>query len=366
MRTSPSINSSKKGTLFIPDISGFSQFINRTEVSHSKHIIEELLDLIVSEVGEMFQISEVEGDAILFYRYERQPDFPKILDLSIRVFERFHRHLLYYSRDRVCDCGACSSSDQLTLKFIVHFGSLQEYAIGDRVKLFGREVILAHRLLKNTVDSREYILITEPEAGSKSTFDFSKEGFESKTEVFEELGEVKIWHKSLSAYREGLEALPPRNPLSIPSVKLSDCITVQSDLISLVRAVTEPEHRLNWINNLRKIELKEHRINRIHTTHECLIGQGTIEVTLEDLVQSENEVKLIERSKMSFPPMEFFILYTFSKTAHGIDVRMGNALEASKNGRLISFTFPLINRMLARQNFKNLKRLKHYVESEAI
>ena len=329
-------------------------------------MIEELLDLIVSEVGDMFQISEIEGDAILFYRHEKQPDFPKILELAIRVFERFHRHLLYYGRDRVCDCGACSSSDQLTLKFIVHFGPLQEYAIGDRIKLFGREVILAHRLLKNNVDSREYILITEPESGGKSPFDFSKEGFESTVEVYEELGEVKIWHKSLSTFREGLAALPPRNPLSIPSVKLSDSVTMQSDLLALVRAVTEPEHRLNWMNNLRKIELKEHRINRIQTTHECLIGQGSVEVTLEDLVQNENEVRLIERAKMSFPPMEFFILYTFLKTDHGIDVRMGNALEASKNGRLISFSFPLINRMLARQNFQNLKRLKHYVENETI
>lgn len=366
MLTSTTVNSTTKGTLFIPDISGFTQFINRTEVSHSKHIIEELLDLIVLEVGEMFRISEIEGDAVLFYNYEKEPDFKRITELAIRVFERFHRHLLYYNRDRVCDCGACSSSDQLTLKFIVHSGPLQEYAIGDRIKLFGREVILAHRLLKNSLDSREYLLITPSDREDKTRFDFLKEGFESKKERYEELGEVKFWYKSLSQYTEGLAPLPPRDPLSIPTMKLSNGLEVNSDLMTILRAVTEPEHRLAWIKNLRKIELKEHRINRIKTTHECLIGQGSVEVTIEELVKDENEVRLIERAKMNFPPMEFFVLYTFSKTENGIEVRMGNSLVAANNGGLITFFFPLINFLLRRANQRNLRRLKTYLENETL
>lgn len=362
MLTSTLINSTKNGTLFIPDISGFTQFINRTEVSHSKHIIEELLEVILKEAGDYLQVSEIEGDAVLFYRFEDQPDIPKLNTLAIRMFERFHQHLLYYDRDRVCDCGACSSSGRLTLKFIVHSGPLQEYAIGDRVKLFGREVILAHRLLKNKLDSREYILITETGGKKEESFDFIKDGFESKKEIYEEIGEVQFWHRSLQSYKENLDALPPRHSLALPEVKLSDCVPIKADLLTLLRAVTEPEHRLRWMKDLNKIELKEHRINRIKTTHECLIGQGSIEVTLEDLVQSENEIKLVERAKMKFPVMEFFIVYSFQKTANGADVRMGNSIESSKNGRLISFSFPVIKRLLSHQNFQNLKRLKRYVE----
>ncbi len=366
MLTSTSINSTKKGTLFIPDISGFTQFVNRTEVSHSKHIIEELLDVIVKEVGDYFEISEIEGDAVLFYRFENQPNINNIKEIAIRMFERFHQHLLYYHRDRVCDCGACSSSGLLTLKFIVHFGPLQEYAIGDRVKLFGREVILAHRLLKNHLDSREYILVTQPQDDDGSSFDFIKGGFDSESESYEDLGKIQFWHKSLSKYKENLAPIPPRNPVVLPKVKLTECVPIHSDIMSIVRAVTEPEQRLNWMKNLNKIELKEHRINRIKTTHECLIGQGNIEVTLEDLVRSEDEVKLVERAKMDFPAMEFFIIYSFRKTDYGTDVQMGNTLEASKNGRLISFSFPLISRLLSHQNFQNLKRLKQYVESETV
>ena len=40
-----------KKLLFIPDISGFTQFITSTEISHSHHIITELINLIIDENG---------------------------------------------------------------------------------------------------------------------------------------------------------------------------------------------------------------------------------------------------------------------------------------------------------------------------
>ena len=33
-----------KGLLFIPDISGFTRFVNETEIDHSRLIIQELLE----------------------------------------------------------------------------------------------------------------------------------------------------------------------------------------------------------------------------------------------------------------------------------------------------------------------------------
>ena len=33
--------------LFVPDISGFTRFVNETEISHSRHIIAELLETLI-------------------------------------------------------------------------------------------------------------------------------------------------------------------------------------------------------------------------------------------------------------------------------------------------------------------------------
>ena len=66
-----------KGLLFIPDISGFTRFVNESEIEHSRLIIQELLELLINANQLGMEVSEVEGDAILFLqvwelpRYER-------------------------------------------------------------------------------------------------------------------------------------------------------------------------------------------------------------------------------------------------------------------------------------------------------
>ena len=49
----------------------------------------------------------------------------------------------------------------LSLKLIVHYGELSEYKIKGFIKLFGRAVIEAHRLLKNGSDNNSYMLVTD-------------------------------------------------------------------------------------------------------------------------------------------------------------------------------------------------------------
>jgi hypothetical protein len=63
-----------KGLLFIPDISGFTQFVNTMEIEHSRAIIQELLEILVNSNQIGLQISEIEGDAILFYKFGDPPD----------------------------------------------------------------------------------------------------------------------------------------------------------------------------------------------------------------------------------------------------------------------------------------------------
>ena len=37
-----------KSLLFLPDISGYTKFIQTTEVEHSQHIISELLEVLIA------------------------------------------------------------------------------------------------------------------------------------------------------------------------------------------------------------------------------------------------------------------------------------------------------------------------------
>ena len=51
-----------KSLLFIPDISGFTEFVQITEVAHSQHVIAELLEILIDATAQEFQLAEIEGD----------------------------------------------------------------------------------------------------------------------------------------------------------------------------------------------------------------------------------------------------------------------------------------------------------------
>ena len=46
--------------LFIPDISGFTHFVQTTEVEHSQHVIAELLEVLISANTQQLKLAEVE------------------------------------------------------------------------------------------------------------------------------------------------------------------------------------------------------------------------------------------------------------------------------------------------------------------
>jgi hypothetical protein len=152
----------EQAIILIPDISGFTDFTGATEIDHAAHIITELLELIVASNEMDFTLAEIEGDAVLFYRKGEPLRREQLIDQCLRMFANFHQRLMVIERDTVCQCGACQTASNLTLKFIVHFGYIKEIKVAQFVKATGIDMIVAHRLLKNDVGAQEYVLITEP------------------------------------------------------------------------------------------------------------------------------------------------------------------------------------------------------------
>ena len=147
--------------IFIPDISGFTRFVTDVEIDHSRHIIQELLEIMIESNEIELEISEIEGDAILFYRFGQAPTAAELMAQIQRMFVNFHKHLKKYETHRICQCGACKTANNLTLKFIAHYGDITINQVKNYNKLFGKDVIVAHRLLKNDIEHHEYALVTD-------------------------------------------------------------------------------------------------------------------------------------------------------------------------------------------------------------
>lgn len=161
------------GFIFIPDISGFTQFINSVELDHSQHIIRELLETILDANQMGLHVSEIEGDAILFYRLGGLPDLDVTYKQVEKMFLSFHKHLEIYEDSRTCQCKACTSAINLTLKIISHYGEFTEYRIKNFLKLIGKDIIIAHQLLKNDIRQHEYWLMTNNLSGGTSPENFT-------------------------------------------------------------------------------------------------------------------------------------------------------------------------------------------------
>ncbi|WP_337872575.1 DUF2652 domain-containing protein, partial [Ignavibacterium sp.] len=127
-------------TLYFPDISGFTSFVNNTEFEHGQHITAMLLEEIISSNYLDFEVSEIEGDSVLFFKEERIDELKKLIDLSLHIHKKFHERRKQLDESTHCNCGACSSIVNLKLKFIIHFGEVKKIKIHNFEKLYGRDV----------------------------------------------------------------------------------------------------------------------------------------------------------------------------------------------------------------------------------
>jgi Protein of unknown function (DUF2652) len=187
----------KKVLLIIADISGYTEFMvsNELEIEHNQQIISQLINTIIEQVNIPLEIAKLEGDAIFLYavklseKYTWEDVRKSVGEKLILFFEVFHNKLAEMQQQAYCSCSVCSNISVLKLKIVVHSGEALFYSIQQFCELSGKDVILTHRLTKNSVTNDEYILMTEP---AYSDIDFpvhmiAQEGCEN----YEHFGEIK-------------------------------------------------------------------------------------------------------------------------------------------------------------------------------
>lgn len=181
---------------FIPDISGFTKFVTSTEIEHSQALIQMLLEGLVDANQLGLKVSEFEGDAVLFYRAGSPPDAKAFVEQARKMFTGFHANLRKFEASRQCDCGACAGAKALTLKIVAHAGPARTMQVKDSVKFIGAAVIVAHRLLKNSVPEREYLLLSGALCGPEAA------EFVAGKDAYDEIGDVSYRYLPLARYRE--------------------------------------------------------------------------------------------------------------------------------------------------------------------
>ena len=224
----------QEGALVLADISGYSKFVAQTEVDHSWSILHELLDTMVRSVQGRMDVSQVEGDAILFISGLSTPDVIAALE---RTFIDFHRRLRDMQTVTTCPCNACANIGILKLKFIVHHGKFSRQRLGNVEQLHGTDVIVAHRLLKNTVPSKEYLLVTD--AVLERLPADTRRRFHPHTEEFD-LGAISGGYEEIAYVWQEAEAVERKRVLPDEALVNSE-ITVDAPPDLAYRRMLQPK-----------------------------------------------------------------------------------------------------------------------------
>lgn len=272
----------QKAFLFMPDISGFTKFIGETEIEHSTHIIRELLEIIIEENRLDMELAEIEGDAVFFYRLNSIPSTADIATQAHQMFIKFHEHLAKYESRRICQCGACKTANNLTLKFIAHSGVVSRYSISSRFKLIGKDVILLHRLLKNSVPENEYLLYTESFFADlasnlsklKTLSFFEKEEIADGIAVRYNYAPVGHWHSEIVIPLN--DGLSEQNEL-VPAAVIRDEISAPAEIIFTYLA--DLSKRNQWQAGVKDIQITSGAaINQAGTIHKCILDNNETSV----------------------------------------------------------------------------------------
>jgi len=287
-----------KSLILIPDISGFTEFVNNTEITHSQHIISELLELLIKSNDLGLKVAEIEGDAILFIKEESVPSVKDLIGQGEKMFLQFHRHLKQYESNRICNCGACTTASGLSLKIIGHASELSFTTINQIKKPFGPGLITAHRLLKNSIPEHEYLLFSDNFSNEINSLEIKAESWVkicNGSSVYGDLGKIKYNFIPLKELKENINQVEPiqivpqdSNPVTIEGV-----IEQSTDIVFEV--ISNLDYRMLWSKGIKEIKYDRNKINRAGMKHVCVFSGSKVEIETLKSTSGENELIYGER-----------------------------------------------------------------------
>ena len=193
------VNDVERPTMFcIADISGYTRFIfsSEKEISHSQMVIRELITTLIGEVNLPFRLLRIEGDAIFLYAVKDDAESPRetaprdLFTNIIGFFRVFADKLSELHLHKICNCTACVNIELLKLKVVVHSSLATFYRVNEHQEVTGTGPIVIHRLLKNSVEADEYILLTEQAYNELVLPDGN---VEEGQETFDDIGTIKTY-----------------------------------------------------------------------------------------------------------------------------------------------------------------------------
>jgi uncharacterized protein YndB with AHSA1/START domain len=293
--------------LVIADISGYTDYLAGVELDHAQDILADLIDRVVKALRPRFKLAKLEGDAAFAYALTDKVDGSLLQDTIESAYFAFRRRVRDIRQASSCECDACRRIPTLDLKFVVHHGLVARQRMAGRDELVGRDVILIHRLLKNSASAKvgghAYALYTD-QCIKAMGVDAVAQGFAAHTEKVDVIGEVTVWVKDLEAkWRRTEEAkrvlVKPEEATGVIAYEVSAPPALIWELM------TYPGRRKIWTHADDILESSPKGRRGSGTVNHCMHGKDAI---VEEVLDWRPHDYLTSRFQMPMPGAPKFLM----------------------------------------------------------
>lgn len=182
--------------LLIADLSGYTGYLIASEVEEAPAIAGDLVETMLGQLTDHFELAGLEGDAAFLHAPLDALPGDRLLEAIGRCHRAFRQRIESLRQATTCECEACRRVPTLDLKIFVHIGPVVRQRILGRDELAGREVIVVHRLLKDSQPAREgqtrFALLTDAAVRALG-IDPDAHGLRPAVQAYEHLGEITAW-----------------------------------------------------------------------------------------------------------------------------------------------------------------------------
>jgi uncharacterized protein YndB with AHSA1/START domain len=268
------------GVLVIGDISGYTGLLVASELEHAQDVLRDLTRVLVDGLRGQLKLAKLEGDAAFAYAIGDRFDGSALLDTLESAYGAFRRRLDAIERATTCDCNACVLIPRLDLKFVAHHGAFVRERLYGTEELTGTDVIVVHRLLKNTVDSTGYAFLTDAFVAACGV-DPGVVGLQDHLEAYDDVGELHGWVHDLRAWYER-----ERDQRRVRVTERATLERIEGDLpvppSVAWTMLTDPSHRARLIPGVQRIDEAPVDGRRgVGTRNHCVHGDGA---SLEEIL----------------------------------------------------------------------------------
>ena len=338
------------GFLLIADISGYTNYLNESELQHAQGTLTDLLELLIAQTRPPLVISRLEGDAVFSYGLEG--DFlsgQSFVESIENTYVAFRKAIELMVLNNACQCNACANVSSLDLKFVVHYGTFLIQRLGEYDELMGSDVNLIHRLLKNTVDTQTgisaYCLYTAPAVTQLGIEDFG--GMVRYSESVSDFGEVEVWAQDMHPIYEARRG-ESQVVVSDDDVGFESSIEVSMGPEAVWGYLTDPVFRSVLIGSDRQEITGERQEGRFGTgsIYQCYHGN---QVLPQVVLEWHPFTRIVTQDQMGRPMKGTFLAdYRLEPTESGTRLRRltGGFIAKPFTRGLLKLSGPFMSRAM--------------------